>query len=117
MTLNFLELGNDSSIDPQEWFQTRAYQILNLVNTEIKTTFGRMAETKLFGSIIAGMATYQSDVDVSINIPTMASTVTLDNLEKVASTIRRIRHMKKVHVRRGRNPVVHGTFQVCVLFG
>jgi len=114
MILDFFRLCNDTSLDVPLWFHPRAFQIVNLVNTQIKTLFGRKAGAELFGSAIAGLATFQSDVDVAVTIPTEkpGEIMELRHYEEVASMIRDIRGMKLVHVRKGRTPVVHTTFQV-----
>jgi len=103
MVLDLLNLNNDTNLDAPAWFHARAFQIVSLVNTQVTTVFCREAQAELFGSAIAGLATFQSDV---------GEIMELRHCEKVASVIMDIRGMKRVHVRKGRAPVVHATFQV-----
>jgi len=69
MTLDFHNFEEDRSLEPPAWFQTRMFQILNLLNTMVKTVFGPEADAKLFGSSISGMTNFRSDVDVHFQHP------------------------------------------------
>jgi len=80
----------------------------------VKTVFCREADAKLFGSGVSGLANFQSDIDVHLNIPAIETPASLELLEEVAAAIRRINGMNKAHVRRGRVPIVHATFNVRV---
>jgi len=113
MVLDFHRL-EDKSLEPPAWFHARAFQIVTLVSTQVKTVFCREAQAELFGSAIAGLATFQSDVYVAVTILTEkpGDTMELRHYEEVVSVIRDIRGMKRVHFRNGRAPVVHATFQV-----
>jgi len=116
MVFDLYHLEHDQSLNAPDWFHPTATLLQDLVDTAAKLYFDQETKVELFGSSVANLSTFCSDVDLNLTIPVSSSMEGVDQLGEVAKAIKNIAGMKNVHVRQGRVPIVHATFRVRVQF-